>query len=296
MRLTIRRAILLYTIVPVVIIFVISAASGVTFLKSRIEAQVNAKMTKVASGYANGLDDRLRRLAGETQRTADTLQAIPDMSEEQIYGMLRLHVEDDPVVYGAAIAFKPYTYRKDRKLFSPYVFNSEDGLKQIDIGKDSYDYTDGSWEWWSSPSRTGKGVWTEPYLDEGAGDTLMTTFSAPFSGKDGEFRGVVTLDIGLEALRDKRFRINHKQFALISQNNNILYHFKPEWIGRTVNELVEYTAGVTGFDTSEIARQALSGDDGSIHIPVKFDGDTAWLFYAPIESTGWTMGVRFKDL
>ena len=295
MQLTTRRAILLYTIIPVVIIFAVSAGSGVTFLKTRIESQVNRQMTKVAAGYANGLNYILRRMAGETQRTADMLQTLPDMSEQELYKLLRLHVDDDPVVYGAAIAFKPYGYQPDRKLFSPYVFHSENGIQEIDIGTDSYDYTDGSWEWWSGPDKTGTAVWTEPYLDKGAGNILMTTFSAPFFYPDGRFRGVVTLDIGLEALKDKRFRIGHKQFALVSRNNKFLYHFKPEWIGKSVDELITQTKTVTGVDTSEIARQVLAGEQGSIHIPVRFAGDTAWLFYAPVESTGWTLGLWTYD-
>jgi serine phosphatase RsbU (regulator of sigma subunit) len=295
MQLTTRRAILLYTVVPVIVIFAISAASGVTFLKSRIESQVNEQMTKVASGYANGLNYILRRMAGETQRTADTLQAFPDVSEDELYTLLRLHVGDDPVIYGAAIAFIPYGYRSDRKLFSPYVFHGSDGMEEIDIGTDSYDYTDGSWEWWSAPKETGKGIWTEPYLDEGAGNILMTTYSTPFFFPDGRFRGVVTLDIGLKALRDERFKIGHKEFALISRNRNFLYHFNSYWIGKTVDDLIEQTEAETGFDTSDLADQALSGKSGGIHIPVRFEGDTAWLFYAPVESSGWTLGLWMDD-
>ncbi len=295
MQLTVRRAILLYTIVPVVIIFAISAASGVSFLRSRIQSQVNEQMTQVAVGYADGLDYILRRLAGETNRTAVALQAIPELSEDELYNLLRLHVGDNPVIYGAAIAFKPYGYSKDRKLFAPYVFNSGNGLKQIDIGTDGYDYTDGSWEWWSVPGKTKKAIWTEPYFDKGAGNILMTTFSTPFFSKDGEFQGVVTLDIGLDALKDRRFRIKHSQFVLVSKQKKFLYHFKPEWIGRTVDELVEHTTGIAGLDTSGIATQTLSGEAGSVHIPIKFDGDTTWLFYAPVKSTGWTLGLLMYD-
>ncbi len=48
-------------------------------------------------------------------------------------------------------------------------------------------------------------VWTDPYFDEGAGNTIMTTYARPFFERGGEtaaskVKGIVTADVSLEWL------------------------------------------------------------------------------------------------
>jgi len=49
------------------------------------------------------------------------------------------------------------------------------------ISREVYDwYADPRWTWFQAPKAQGKAVWSAPYFDEGAGNVLMTTYSAPF--------------------------------------------------------------------------------------------------------------------
>lgn len=93
-----------------------------------------------------------------------------------------------------ALALAPYSFASDRRAFSVYAYRSPQGLKVIDLDSPAYDYP--SQNWYLVPTLLGHGVWSEPYFDEGGGDILMSTFSAPMV-KKGQVLGVVTADVDL---------------------------------------------------------------------------------------------------
>ena len=115
-------------------------------------------------------------------------------------------VADNPVVAGSTIALVP-GYRKDRPLFSPYAFKDTDGaIKVLSLATEEYDYP--SQEWFVKPLELGEGYWSEPYVDEGGGEMLMTTYSLPLRDAKGKSAAVITADISLEWLKELVGRMN----------------------------------------------------------------------------------------
>ena len=109
-------------------------------------------------------------------------------------------VEDNPVVAGSTVALVP-GYRADRPLYAPYVCRSDaDTLRFLSLATEQYDYP--SQEWFTAPLAAGEGYWSEPYVDEGGGEMLMTTFSIPIRDKQGKFAAVITADISLDWLSE----------------------------------------------------------------------------------------------
>ena len=114
-------------------------------------------------------------------------------------------VSDNPVVAGSTVALVP-GYKADRPLFSPYVCREPDGsLKALSLATAEYDYP--SQEWFVRPLALGEGYWSEPYVDEGGGEMLMTTFSFPIRDAKGTQAAVLTADISLEWLKELMGRI-----------------------------------------------------------------------------------------
>ena len=115
-------------------------------------------------------------------------------------------VGDNPVVAGSTIALVP-GYRKDRPLFSPYACREADGsIKVLSLATEEYDYP--SQEWFVKPLEVGEGYWSEPYVDEGGGEMLMTTYSLPLRDVKGNMAAVMTADISLEWLKELVGRMN----------------------------------------------------------------------------------------
>ena len=115
-------------------------------------------------------------------------------------------VSDNPVVAGSTVALVP-GYIKSRPLYSPYVCRDGDGsLKVLSLATAEYDYP--SQEWFVRPLELGEGYWSEPYVDEGGGDMLMTTYSLPIRDNNGVQAAIITADISLEWLKELMGRMN----------------------------------------------------------------------------------------
>jgi len=68
-------------------------------------------------------------------------------------------------------------------------------IRSIDK-KLEYNFLDPKWEWYERPKRERQAIWTEPYFDDGGGNTIMITYSAPYR-RDDLFWGFATIDIAM---------------------------------------------------------------------------------------------------
>ena len=107
-------------------------------------------------------------------------------------------VQDNPVVVGSTVAVVP-GYYSDEPLFSPYVCRDGDGVITKTLATPEYNYP--AQEWFTKPLELGEGYWSEPYVDEGGGDILMTTYSVPLKDYRGKTAAVLTADVSLEWLQ-----------------------------------------------------------------------------------------------
>lgn len=167
-------------------------------------------------------------------------------------------VKDNPVVAGSTVALVP-GYRADRPLFSPYVCRSEttDSLLTLSLATPEYDYP--SQEWFTEPLKLGEGYWSEPYVDEGGGEILMTTYSMPIRDYKGNLAAVLTADLSLEWLNDLVGSMNAypNAYCLIhSRQGHVM-------VGPSVTEEMEKAKSL--------------------------------VYKAAVESTGWSMSVVIPE-
>ena len=109
-------------------------------------------------------------------------------------------VKENPAIVGSTVAFVP-GYYKDRPLFSPYSFkNTETGeITHKSLAYEEYDYP--TKQWFTEGLTHEDGFWSEPYLDVGGGDIMMTTFSMPVRDYEGTIAAV--------GLAQEHFRRRH---------------------------------------------------------------------------------------
>ena len=106
-------------------------------------------------------------------------------------------VEDNPVVMGSTLALVP-DYDKKHPLFSPYACREKGEIVIKSLATQEYNYP--AQEWFTKPLELGEGYWSEPYIDEGGGNVLMTTYSVPLQDYRGKTAAVLTADVSLEWL------------------------------------------------------------------------------------------------
>jgi sigma-B regulation protein RsbU (phosphoserine phosphatase) len=298
MRLTIRTRLMLWIALPMLLIYGLVAAGALLFLERIEEQYARARMTAQATNYARQFDLLLRQSASIADTSARLLEIEPQPTESQIYDLLQANVANNRYVYGSACAFEPNSYKSDDSLYSPYVHrdsNSDDGFRRMDINRDVYDwYNDPQWQWFRKPKQLEKGVWTDPYFDEGAGNALMTTYSAPFF-RDGRFRGVITVDILLPPLQQTLGREIDPDldFAVLAGDGRYVYSVDTSRIMKQTifDVLVEFDR----TDLAPVAKRVLGSAAGVIEVDGWDTPERQWLFFAPIRSTEWTFLSRLPE-
>ena len=284
--------------------FLVLASTGLIFL--------------VAFGYNNhiaralvlkGVEANTRNLArGTVHQIEGVLHAVEPLpewlarhlagtrpSEAEATRLLEDTVSTSPHLYGSAIALAPGE-PATTNLTAPYVYRKDGRLQFANLAEAGYDYV--SQDWYLLPRELGKAVWTDPYFDEGAGETMMCTYCVPFyrpAGGTNVFAGVVTADLELAHLVHfvSTIKLYQGGYAfLLSQNGQIISHPNTNYVFK---ETIFSLADETGDKQwREIGKKMLRGGEGFVRVRSPHTGFMSWLYYAPI-SSGWAVGILFPE-
>ncbi|TVQ98028.1 MAG: HAMP domain-containing protein [Desulfovibrionales bacterium] len=245
-----------------------------------------------------------RSLVHQLETTLSGVERIPrylalrleqgQFSETELLAMLRDVIDANQDIFGTTAAFEPYGMNPDERYYAPYVYRDNTGkLVFTSLGGESYQYF--HWEWYNMPRQLGRPAWSEPYFDEGGGNVVMSTFSTPFyrqTAQGRQFHGVVTADILLEDLVEKISAVSLYETGyafLISRTGQFVAHPDQH---RIMRESVFSVAEETNLpDLSQIGRKMIQGREGFAEFTSVHTGEVSLLTYAPVRSTGWSVGV-----
>lgn len=232
-----------------------------------------------------------------------SVQKIPDnqsslfqnfhFSADELKNLIRLSLETNPEIFGSCIAYKPYGFCKDSLYFAPYYYRSGDSLKFENLGNDLYHYF--YLDWYQIPKELEKAFWSEPYYDEGGGNILMCTYSVPFFKKikeKKEFLGIITVDISLKWLKKlmSKIKLFDNGYAfLLSGNGTFITHPDENLVlNQTVFSIAEER---DLHKLRKIGRDMIKGNSNFVSYTSIVSGNEGWIFYAPLKTNGWSMGV-----
>ena len=211
--------------------------------------------------------------------------------------MIENAVNKNKEIYGSTIAFEPYSFQRDSLYFAPYFYKGENNIRFTYLGGDSYNYF--NWDWYKIPKEQNKSLWSEPYYDKGGGEIVMSTYSVPFYkilNRENKFEGVVTADISLNWLSNivKSLKISKSGYGfLISQNGNFITHPSKQLI---MNESIFSIAkSKNSLKLKEMGNKMMSGKSGFELIDGILSDKKYWIYYSPLPSNGWSLGVMFPE-
>ena len=198
----------------------------------------------------------------------------------------------NPEIYGAMVAFEPFSFDPQSRYYAPYICRKGDQLQSYDA-ETNFNYS--FWDWYLIPRELGRPIWSEPYFDTEGGNIVMTTFSAPFYRKihdEKVFSGVVTADLSLKWLKNiiSEIKIYQSGYAfLISQTGVFVSHPNKDLI---MNESIFSIAEAAGdMELRNIGRNMIHGKEGFVPLNRNLTGKISRMYYAPLQSTGWSVGV-----
>jgi sigma-B regulation protein RsbU (phosphoserine phosphatase) len=159
--------------------------------------------------------------------SADTLALqvkLNDFQEENTLNSIQTSILANPDVYGMTVALEPGIVDGAVAGFAPYYYRKNDKLEYADLSDRDYDYR--QWDWYTRPFSDGQASWSEPYMDDGGGNTQMTTYSTPVI-EAGKVIGVATADLELSWLHSLVEAINIGDAAygfIVSADDIVIAH------------------------------------------------------------------------
>lgn len=221
----------------------------------------------------------------------------PGIDDKEIIRLAREYVIESPEVFGSCLAYEPYAHNKQSYWYGPYNYETKSGVRYKVLGSRDYNYF--NQDWYRLPKLLNRPVWTDPYFDKGGGDALMCTYSVPYykieKGKR-LFKGVLTMDISLSSFERivNSVRVFKSGFAfLVSKKGKIINY--PDFT--SVNENIMDIARIgKGVNTIKAVGEMLQGKRGFVRVDgLRAEKDPSFLFYSPVASTGWSLGIIFPE-
>jgi phosphoserine phosphatase RsbU/P len=277
------------------IVVIFTAVFSYHYYVSRqiIVEKIENNATGLALATVHRIDTVLRSVEKVPANLSHLLED-PASDRSDIDRLLRIVVENNAEIYGAAVAFEPYALDPELYAFAPYLYRADQDVRAILI---PYEYF--TWDWYQIPKALDRSVWTEPYFDEGAGGVIMATYSVPFYRtvqNERRLMGVMTADVSLSWLREivSSIRIARTGYAfLLSKNGTFVTHPDPNLV---MNETI-FSVAEAGQDPRlrELGRRMIRGESGFVPFQSMLTEKPCWLAYAPLASSGWSLGVLFPQ-
>jgi phosphoserine phosphatase RsbU/P len=275
-----------------ILIFALSFIVNHNISKKIILRNVEKNVENLTISTANKIESVIKSVQKIPENQSSLLQNF-HFSADELRKLLMLSLETNPEIFGSCIAYKPYGFYQDSLYFESYYYRLGDSLRFENLGSDLYQYF--FLDWYQIPKELEKAFWSEPYYDEGGGNILMCTYSVPFfkktDGKD-EFLGIITVDISLKWLEKlmSKIKLFDKGYAfLLSGNGTLITHPDENLI---LNQTIFSIAEERNLPKlREIGRDMIKGNSNFVSYTSVVSGNEGWLFYAPLKSNGWSIGV-----
>lgn len=277
-------------------IYIILIAGGIflaTFLVYFHSANTQVRdeaISHASKGLANTVLGIEQILESVEVAIENNMWQIPHLINhpDSMYSITEQMLRNNPMIIGSAIAFEPHFFHRKGEYFSPYSYRKNGEIANLQLGNSNYEYH--YFDWYQIPKLLGLDYWSEPYYDDGGGESIMTTFSKPLYDENGKFYAIFTADVSLEWLASLVEEIKpypNSYNIMIGRGGTYLVHHEQE---RILNETIfSATIDMPDSTTAYIGREMIAGNIGMQTL--QNDDTLSYVLYAPIERTGWSVGV-----
>ena len=295
-RLT-RRILLLW-------ILMMSAVAAVVFLKTE------SGMTGLSDAhYADVLDLTNEKVQGILRSVEVSAVNVREgverdlSSPDAVYASLERELGLNAHLRGCAIGFVADYFPKEGHWFEPSVSRREDGsMERRQLSVPERNYHDSPL--FNLTLTTGTDVWLDSHLDRDGAKVMLCSYSLPVHDPEGRIVGVLRVEASpgwlagqmreIDRIVHERDRIpddaEHQPYSfLLDQDGDFMAH--PDADRMLEKNYFDVNAQATWRDTSyvHIGHAMLAGGKGREKTVI--DGVPSYVYYAPIDKTGWSVGI-----
>lgn len=278
---------------------VLVAATLLTLMEVQLwrgwERSIRAEVEKDAAQVLEATVRRVSNIMEDAEIAVDNSIWLIEKDIDHPDAMVtnaKLIVSNNEVLNSCSISFEPYFYKSKGRYYSVFAYRDSSGnIGWEQEGDDEYDYFTKTW--YTLPKHLRQACWTEPYSDETTDqrsqiDTVLVSYCQPFYTRDKQYAGSLSVDLSLKWLSETMLSVKpypNSYCVLIGNNGNFLVH--PDRDKLYFSNF--FLDGQTDADHFELSQSMMRGESG--HREIIIDGERCFVFYQPMEATGWTVAI-----
>lgn len=271
---------------------------GLTVFLSRVSREsIRAEAEKDAVQILDNTELRVNDILDDVAGAADMLawfvqRDIKNPDRMPVYAMET--VRQIRVITSCSISFEPYFYKNKGEYYSILGWRRPDGtISWEQEGEDDYRYFD--MEWYTLPKEVRKTCWTKPYEDDLDSTDIdkkkmLVSYSKPIYKPDSTYAGSVSLDLSLRQLSEKLYDVKpypHAYAILLDCDGIYMVH--PDTTKLLYQSIFTSSHAEVEPRILELGESMCRHEEGTME--VMLDGERNYIFYCPVEKTGWSLAI-----
>ena len=241
------------------------------------------------------LDNTAERITGimdETELVTNFMAlTVPrHLTPDSLLIFSRRGVEENDFLTGLAISMEPNFFPEMGRYYSAYSLRGPDSITTV--REEPFEYFDAVW--YKTPRSLGTSCWTDAFDDYNEGTLsspdILTSYCCPMRDAEGRYLGSITASLTLKWLSEAVTRLQpypNSSAIMIGRDGKYLVH--PDTAKLFRETIFSDAAPEARRDIETLGRSMLAGRSGMVETIV--DDNDAFIFFRPLERTGWSIAI-----
>ena len=295
-RLSLRLGIIIVFIITMVFILLFG------FLLSRGKNFIQQTAFNRATKLLDNPTDRINGIMDETETVTNYLaQVMPrHLTPDSLLAFSRRTVKENTFLTGVAISMEPYFFPEMGRYFSAYSLRYRPDDEEMGEASDSittvregpFEYFDAVW--YKTPRTLGKSCWVDAFDDYNEGTLsspdILTSYCCPLRDANGRYLGSITTSLTLKWLSKAVTAIpSYPNSSAIMIGRTGIYLVHPDTTKLFRETIFSDAAHNAKEEIHAMGKDMIAGHSGMVQTLV--DGRDVFIFYRPLERTGWSIAI-----
>ncbi len=248
-----------------------------------------------------GLSEKIHKTLNQSIPIARALSEdlfVMEGTTSDLIKRLKRVLTINPNLIGVGVAYEPFAYDPDVRLFAPYLTRQDAEIKRVQI-ENQVDYTVETYDWYHQPLKNGA-QWNKPRFSQAA-ERNVIEYALPFFQKNPETgqkkkMGIIFIHYASEDIFGQIHSLNMGKTGygiMLSKKGVILSHPIKEYVEeeRLIGDIAREEKNVL---LESIGQQVFSEKSGVLEGISALSGRPTWAHVQQIESTGWALAMIYS--
>jgi len=278
----------------VVIVLIIMVAFSLLFgfLFYRCKRYIQRVAIERATQLLDNTAVRINGIMDETETVTNYMaQTTPKhLHPDSLLVFTRRAIVENSFLTGMAISMEPDFFPEMGRYFSAYTLRQDDSITTVREGP--FEYFEKVW--YSSPRSLGAPCWVDAYDDYNEGTLssadYLTSYCCPMRDAEGRYVGSITASLTLKWLSEAVTTLKpYPNSSAIMIGRSGVYLAHPDTTKLFCETIFSDAAPEAQRDIDALGKSMIAGRSGMVETIV--DGNDAFIFYRPLERTGWSIAI-----